>query len=403
MFQFTTATKKISAMKARLRAVPGGTSASKTVSILIWLINLAQSDKTPTVTSVVAESVPHLKRGALRDFRNIMESHGYWRDDRWNATDFIYRFETNSIIEFFSTDNGDKLRGARRDRLMINEANFIPQEAFTQLEIRTKDFIYFDWNPSNEWHYYTDIKGKREDVEEVTLTFLDNEALDPRIRAAIEARKGNASWYKVYGLGQLGEVEGRVYKDWKIIDEIPHEARLVRRGLDFGYTNDPTAIIDLYRYDGGYIADEVLYQKGMSNRQIADVLNAQEDRTVLTVADSAEPKSIDEIKSFGVNIIGSQKGPGSVLHGIQKVRDQRMSMTKRSVNIIREYRNFLFITDKNGRLTSEPDHAFSHSMDAVRYALETLTDAPLEAVQVPPSNLTAYKYGANRRMPHPLS
>lgn len=363
-------------MQKKIRAVPGGTSASKTISILLWLIHLAQSDKSRTLTSVVAESIPHLKRGAIRDFKNIMQEHNYWKHDLWNATDSIYTFETGSQLEFFSVDQPDKLRGARRDRLFINEANNVPLDAFDQLEVRTKEFVYLDWNPSNEFWYYTDIKPNRTDWEEVTLTYKDNEALSPEIVASIEQRKNRAGWWKVYGLGQLGEVEGKIYKDWQIIDEIPHEARLERFGLDFGYSNDPSSIVAVYYYNGGYILDEILYAKGMSNKQLADTILAQEKK-VLTVADSAEPKSIDEIRLHGVTITGADKstsreGMNSVNYGIQLVQAQRISVTKRSANIIREYRNYLWDTDRQGKILNVPEHTFSHSMDAIRYAMQTL-------------------------------
>jgi phage terminase large subunit len=173
----------------------------------------------------------------------------------------------------------------------------------------------------------------------------------------------------VYGLGQLGEVEGKIYKDWNIIDEIPHEARLERRGLDFGYSNDPTAIVDIYKYNDGFIVDEIAYQKGLSNKQIADILVNLSP--ALTVADSAEPKSIDELKGYGINVIGVMKGKDSVRQGIQYVQDQRMSITKRSVNVIREYRNFLWKTDKDGKILNEPEHQFKHSMDAISYAFDS--------------------------------
>ncbi len=357
-------------MKARIRAIPGGTSASKTISILLWLTNLAQCDKAPTLTSVVSESIPHLKRGAMRDFKNIMKEHKYWRDANWNATDSIYTFETGSQIEFFSTDNGDKLRGARRDRLFMNEANNCTFDAFEQLEVRTKDFIYLDWNPSNEFWYYTDVKLQRTDVEECTLTYKDNEALPLAIVQAIEQRMSRKGWWQVYGLGQLGEVEGKIYKNWQIIDEIPKEAKFVRRGLDFGYTNDPSSLVDVHYYNGAYILDELVYAKGLSNKQIADyALNGEQ---VLAAADSAEPKSIDELRSYGMNVIAAPKGKDSVRHGIQLVQEQVIMVTKRSVNIIREYRNYLWATDKNGRILNEPEHAYSHSMDAVRYAFVTM-------------------------------
>lgn len=367
MFQATTATKKILALSKKIRAVAGGTSASKTISILLYLIHRAQTDKTPTLTSIVSESIPHLKRGAMRDFKMIMQAHKYWKEDNWNVTDSIYTFETGSQIEFFSTDNGDKLRGARRDRCFMNEANNNTLEAFDQLEVRTKEFFFLDWNPTNEFWFYTDIQGKRDDIEFVTLTYLDNEALPIEIKESIEKRKENKRWWTVYGLGQLGDVEGKIYKDWQIIDEIPHEARLERRGMDFGYTNDPTAIVDIYKYNGGFILDEVCYQKGMSNKQIADLLMAQ-PLHVMTVADSAEPKSIDEIRLYGVSIIPAVKGKDSVRQGVQYVQDQRISVTKRSINIIKEYRNYMWRTDRDGRILNEPEGGLDHSMDALRYA-----------------------------------
>ena len=370
LYQKTTAYKRIKNLSKRIRAIPGGSSASKTVSIIMYLIALAQSDKDRTLTSICSESVPHLRRGAIRDFKNIMQTHKYWDDKLWNQTDSIYTFETGSQIEFFSTDNGDKLRGARRDRLFINEANNVTFEAFEQLEIRTNNFIFLDWNPSNEFWYYTEVKGKRDDVEEITLTYKDNEALDQQIVNSLEQRMDRKSWWQVYGLGQLGVVEGRIYKDWNIVDEIPHEARLERFGLDFGYSNDPTAIVAIYYYNGGYILDEITFQKGLSNKQIADILKNHD--TALVIADSAEPKSIDEIASYGISIAGAEKGKDSIVHGIALVQAQRISMTKRSVNIIKEYRNYLWLTDKNGKILNEPDGGFDHSMDAIRYGLVSL-------------------------------
>jgi len=368
-FAVTTAIRKVAAMNKRIRVVQGGTSASKTISILLTLIHLSQSDEEKKLTSIVSESIPHLKRGAIRDFKNIMQSHHYWKDANWNATDSTYIFETGSQIEFFSSDNGDKLRGARRDRLFINEANNVTFDAFEQLEVRTKDLIFIDYNPTNEFWAFTEVIGQRDDIELIILTYKDNEALSPEIVGSIEQRRNRKGWWTVYGEGQLGEVEGKIYKDWQIIEAIPHEARLVRRGLDFGYSNDPTAIIDIYEYNGGFILDEILYQKGMSNKQLADVVLAREDK-VLTMADSAEPKSIDEIRSYGVNIMGASKGPGSVNQGIQFVQQQRISVTARSTNVIREYRNYLWKTDKDGKILNEPEHQYSHSMDGVRYGFD---------------------------------
>lgn len=372
LYQKTTATEKIINLNKRIRIVQGGTSASKTISILLYLIARAQSDESKTLTSIVSESIPHLKRGVIRDFKNILQGHGYWKDANWNVADSTYTFETGSQIEFFSTDNGDKLRGARRDRCYINEANNNSFDAFEQLEVRTKEFVILDYNPTNEFWAITELKGKRDDVDFIILTYKDNEALDEAIVRSIEQRKGRKGWWEVYGLGLMGEVEGKIYKDWEIIDSIPHEARLERRGLDYGYTNDPAAIVDVYKYNGGYIIDEICYQKGLSNKQIADIVLNQLDPQTILVPDSAEPKSNDELISYGLTIIPANKGRDSVTYGIQIVQSQRISVTKRSINVIREYRNYLWETDKNGKILNVPEHTFSHSMDAIRYALETL-------------------------------
>jgi len=369
MYQATTATQKIAKLSKRLRCVQGGTSASKTVSIVLYLIHQAQIDEKPTLTSIVSESFPHLKRGVMRDFLMIMQEHKYFKDSRWNKTDYKYTFPNGSIIEFFSADQPDKVRGPRRDRLFINEANNIPYEAFDQLEVRTKEFIFLDWNPTYEFWYYDQVKNQRNDYEHIILTYKDNEALSKEIIDSIEQRKGKKGWWQVYGEGQLGDFEGKIYKDWVVIEEIPHEARLERYGMDFGYSNDPTALVAIYKYNDGFILDEIVYQKGLSNKQIADTILNQP--AALVIADSAEPKSIDEIRSYGVNIQPSIKGQGSVNQGISFVQDQRISMTKRSLNIIKEYRNYLWMTDKEGKVTNIPEGIWNHAMDALRYGLSS--------------------------------
>ena len=368
LYSETTATRKILSLTKRIRGVSGGTSASKTISILIWLIGYAQTYDLQLI-SVVSESFPHLKRGAMRDFLLIMESHNYFKDANWNKTDYVYTFETGSKIEFFSADQPGKVRGPRRDVLFINEANNISYETYTQLEVRTKDIIWLDWNPVNEFWWYSEVVP-HQNHDFLTLTYKDNEALDANIVAAIEVRKHNKNWWRVYGEGLLGEYEGKIFTDWATLDEVPHEARLERYGLDFGYSNDPTAIVAIYSYNGGFILDEITYQKGLSNKQIADVLMNQP--SALVVADSAEPKSIDELTSYGVNILPANKGQGSVLQGIQYVQDQKISMTKRSINLIKEYRNYLWEKDKDGKIINEPSPIFNHLLDATRYAFESL-------------------------------
>src|SRR3990167_1131590 len=344
-YQITTATRKIAELKKKIRAVQGGTGASKTISILIGLNEYAQKDKTPTITSIVSESMPHLKKGCIRDFQKILKNHNVWKEANWKETDKIYTYENGSQIEFFGADQSDKLRGGRRERLFINECNNVSFNAFEELEVRTEQFVYLDWNPVSEFWFETELKGKRDDVEHIILNYKDNESLSEKIVKSIEQRKNRPGWWRVYGEGQLGEVEGRIFTNWQIIDVIPHEARLERYGLDFGYTNDPSCIISLFHFNSGYILDEIIFTKGLSNKQIADII-ANQPRA-LVIADSAEPKSIDEIKSFGINILPAQKGKDSVRQGIQVVQDQQISITKRSVNIIKEYRNYLWMTDKN--------------------------------------------------------
>jgi phage terminase large subunit len=350
--------------------VAGGTSAGKTISILQILIDYAQSTEGELV-SVVSESFPHLRRGSMRDFLNIMQAQGYFKDELWSKTDFTYTFETGSKIEFFSADQPGKVRGPRRDVLFVNEANNIPYEAFDQLRIRTRKTIWLDYNPTSEYWYYTEI-APNYDHDFITLTYLDNEALDPSIVQDIESHQHNKNWWTVYGLGQLGEVEGRIYIDWNIIDEIPHEARLERRGMDFGYSADPAAIVDIYYYNGGYILDEQLYRKGMQNKPLADFLNNLEWPNTIVIADSAEPKSIDELRLYGVNVLPAQKGQGSVSQGIQYVQAQRISVTKRSLNLIKEYRSYMWMFDKDGKQLDKPEPGNDHALDAVRYGLENL-------------------------------
>ncbi len=323
----------------------------------------------------------------MRDFLSIMQQHQYFKDENWNRSDFIYTFETGSKIEFFSADQPSKTRGPRRDRLFLNECNNITFEAFDQLEVRTKDYVYLDWNPTTEFWFYTEVL-KRDDVEHLIITYLDNEALDPAIVRSIEQRKTNKAWWQVYGLGQLGEIETRIYTGWQIIDSIPHEARLERYGLDFGYTNDPTAIVAIHYYNGGYILDEIAYQKGLSNKMISDILLNQPK--ALTVADSAEPKSIAEIKVYGLSVIPADKGPGSVLQGIQYVQQQQISVTKQSINLIKEYRNYVWITDRDGKILNTPLDLYNHTMDAGRYALQSLKPKKKFTTSVPIGGVPNY-------------
>jgi phage terminase large subunit len=376
IFKDTTATQKVFHMKGRIRAVAGGTSASKTISILIWCIRYAQQDNhRGELISVVSESYPHLQHGAMLDFKAIMQGHGYWSDEQWHDTRHTYTFTGTGVrIEFLAIDSYGKAHGPRRDVLFINECNNLEYGLVDQLITRTRKIVWLDWNPTTEFWFYTRMLPERSDIDFQTLTYLDNEALDPVTVAEIESHKANRNWWTVYGLGQLGAVEGRIYKDWARIDEVPHEARLIRRWLDFGYSNDPTAIGDVYAYNGGYVLDEQLYAKGKSNKSIADFLLTLPEPSTLVMADSSEPKSIDEIKSYGVSVLGAAKGPGSISKGIQFVQGQRISATNRSVNLWKEYNNYMWKTDRDGTILNIPDEGYDHHMDGLRYAFEGLSD-----------------------------
>lgn len=368
-FADTQATQKIFSLRKRIRAVCGGTSASKTISILVWLIDYAQTHRNKKL-DILSESYPHLEDGAIKDFKAIMMDRHYWKDERWNESKHFYTFETGSVLKFISVDKLGKAHGPRRDVLFINEANNIEFAIYDQLEVRTNEVVWLDWNPSTEFWYYTEIKDKV-DHDFLTLTYLDClNVLPENIVKSIESKKHRKNWWLVYGLGQLGEVEGKIYTDWQIIDSIPLEARLERRWLDFGYTNDPSAIGDVYYYNGAYVLDEQLYKTGMKNGDLADFLLNLPRPETLVIADSAEPKSIDEIKGYGVTILPAIKGQGSIKSGIDFVQSQRILVTKRSLNILKEYRNYVWKTDpKTGKKIQIPEEGFDHHMDGIRYAL----------------------------------
>jgi len=373
MFLKTTAQDKIALLKKRVRVVRGGTSASKTFSIIPFLITHALNEPKQEI-SIVAETIPHLRRGAMRDFLKIMDLVGLYRDDQFNKSSLTYTFNNGSYIEFFSADNSSKLRGARRDVLFINECNNVDWESYYQLAIRTRKFIYLDYNPVSEFWVDKEIIGDT-DSDFVILTYKDNEALDPAIVKEIEKAKEKAetstywaNWWRVYGLGQIGSLDGVIFQDWKQIDEIPKEARLLGHGIDFGYTSDPTTCISLYKYNEGYIAHEQLYMKGLTNR---DIFNHVKHLQGFFVADSAEPKSIAELQQHGLPIVGAVKGRDSIIHGIQLLQGCNLMVTSNSTNLIKELRNYVWDKDRNGNtIPNKPIDAFNHCIDALRYVSE---------------------------------
>ena len=373
-YQDTTAARKIFQLRKKIRAISGGTGASKTVSILVWLIDYAQTGK--CVIDIVSESYPHLEQGAIREFKNLMRDSDnkhepLWDDNNWNESKHIYTFETGSTIQFQSYDKMGKAHGPRRDVLFVNECNWLPWDVVDQLIVRTREVVWLDWNPVSEFWFYTELQGKRNDIDFLKLTYLDNEALSEAERKEIESRRNNLRWWRVYGEGLLGEAEGRIYTGWQMIDEIPHEARLEGYGLDFGYNPDPAAIVAVYYYNGGYILDELLYQRETDNPTLAKMFKNLPQG--LVVADSAEPKSISEISSFGVNIIGAEKGKESVRYGVKTLQSQRISVTQKSINLIKEYRNYFQSIDRKTNIPIMGQYdGECHALDAARYKLCSL-------------------------------
>ncbi len=372
-FKYTTAISRIRRMTARKKVIQGGTSAGKTLAILAVLIDIAAKNKTEI--SVVSESIPHLRRGAIKDFAKVMQWTGRWVADRWNKTLLTYNFANGSVIEFFSADSEARLRGARRQVVYINEANNIDFESYYQLAIRTSEAIYIDFNPTHEFWAHTEVLPEQ-DAELVILTYNDNEALPDTIKRDIELNRTKAetsaywaNWWKVYGLGQVGTLQGAIYEDFEVVEGIDvSRAKFVALGLDWGFSNDPTALVAIYRQGDCLLIQELLYSTGLTNQDIADKLRTLGiTRAWEIVADSAEPKSIEEIYRLGFNIKPAEKGPDSVRNGIDILKRFKLQVTKDSTNLIKELRSYTWATDKEGKNTGVPIDSFNHACDAMRY------------------------------------
>ena len=378
-FIITTALKKLLRLKKRIKVIRGGTSASKTFSILPILIDRAIKTSNLEI-SVVSESIPHLRRGALKDFLKIMMALGRYNDNQFNKSTLKYTFSNGSYIEFFSVDQPDKLRGARRNVLYVNECNNVDFDSYYQLAIRTSGEIWLDYNPSSLFWVDREIINQ-DDVDFITLTYLDNEALSETIVKEIESAKEKAktssywaNWWQVYGLGQTGSLEGVCIPDWQEI-QLPTEARLLCYGMDWGYSNDPTSLIAMYKYNDAYIFDELIYQKGLLNSDISNLLKTNGVNDIV-YADSAEPKSIAELNSYGHNVLPVSKGRDSILYGLNLINQNKVYVTSRSKNLINELRNYIWMVDKQGNKLNKPIDAYNHAIDAMRYAMTSQLENP---------------------------
>ena len=332
------------------------------------LIHIAETVEKPLTISVVSESMPHLKKGAIKDFRELMGDR--FDDDQFNKTEAQYHLG-KSVIEFFGADESAKTRGPRRNILYINEGNNVPWETARNLDVRTDTFTFVDWNPVSEFWVHEHWKNKPDSVF-IHSTYLDAKwVLSKSTVENIESyRLTDPNWRNVYGLGRPGKVEGLVYPYFEQVDALPDGGNEVY-GLDFGYSNDPSVLTRNIIKGQELYSKELFYEPGLTNDAIARRMQdlGMDKRTAEIWADSAEPKSIDEIHKYGWNIKPCPKGADSVEYGHQKLRQYKQFWTKDSLKCIKEQRNFMYIMDKDGKLTDKTNHEYSHGMDSRRYAV----------------------------------
>jgi phage terminase large subunit len=389
-YKQTTALKKIRSLKNRIKVIQGGSSAGKTISILILLID--KCIKTPGLeVSVVSESIPHLRRGCVKDFLKIMKETGRFIPSNYNKTLLRYEFTNGSYIEFFSADSEEKLRGGRRQILYINECNSIHYESYLQLAIRTSQDIYLDYNPSSKFWAHTEVIGQA-DTDFIVLNYKDNEALPIEVVAMLESNREKAktstyweNWVRVYLDGEIGQIEGTIFTDFEIIDKIPEDARLLGHGVDFGYSNDPCAVIALYKWNEDIIVDEIVYQTGLLNSELSNLLKSNEV-TGEIYCDSAEPKSIQELKRMGHNARSVEKGRDSVNYGIQILQQKHMYVTRRSRNLLDEFSKYMWKKNRDGGYEKTPIDAHNHACDALRYIAMSKLGARKENIAIPRVN-----------------
>lgn len=351
----------------------GGTRSGKTWSLLQLCYTIAELWQ-GVVISVVGETIPFLKRGAIRDFRTMMGA--VWDANNWNASDKVYTLPNSSQIEFFSADNESKVHGSARDVLFINECYFIPYEIYRQLAVRTRKRILLDYNPRSRFWVDEYLIGK-DNVALIHSTYKDNPHLTPMQVAQIESNQSDSNWWRVYGLGETGSVEGLVYTNWQISQTYPSEYKREFICIDFGFTNDPTAILRVRLSGGELWVDEVAYRTGMLNQDIVKELReAGVARGAQIVCDSAEQKSIAEINNLGgFRAVPVAKGRGSIVSGISAVQAYKLNVTQRSLGTIDELRNYSWKRDINGSYINEPIDRYNHSLDALRYGVTTFLQA----------------------------
>lgn len=350
-------------------SLQGSSRSGKTYNVVMWLC-IQCFNNAETTVSIIRAGMPSIKRTVYRDFKDVMLSLGWWNDKSMNKTEYVYTFPNGSWIEFFSTDNEQKVRGSKRKILFVNEANELSFIEWQQLQMRTTEFSILDYNPSfSEEHWINQVNEEKSTYWFIS-TYKDNPFLEQKVIDEIESLKWkNPSLWRIYGLGQRAIVEGLIFENVVVSDYIPVEAR--RRkwyGIDLGYTNDPTAIVMVCVYGNDMYIDEVCYQTKMLSNDIINACKDVRDAPEF-ICESADPRLIDEIYNAGVDIKAVQKFPGSIKAGIMKMQQYRIHITSRSTNIRKEFNNYTWRQDKEGKWLNEPIDCYNHAIDACRYVV----------------------------------
>ena len=347
----------------------GGSRSGKTYNILIWIIFgycLREKNK---VVSICRKTFTALRTSAMRDFFEILKSQELYSEQDHNKTSHEYKINSN-LVEFISLDSPQKVRGRKRDILFLNEANECTWEDWNQLVFRTVGRIILDYNPSDEFHWIYDKVKVREDADFYKTTYKNNKFLEESIVKEIERLQfTDENYWRIYGLGEVGQSKATIFQ-FREIEKIPDNAKFVSYGMDFGYTNDPTCISKIYLHDTNLYCEEVLYRTGMTNRDIHnELLSLGINRRDEIFADSAEPKTIDELYRYGWNIKPSTKGRDSINIGIDMLKRYTIHVNKKSLNAIKEFRNYKWKEDKNGNILNQPEDKFNHFIDSLRYGI----------------------------------
>ena len=347
----------------------GGTSSGKTYSILQTLFCKAISEPNIIIT-VVGQDIPNLKAGALRDALTIIDESEELKSliFSYNKTDRIITFHSGSVMEFKSYLSPQSAKSGKRDYLFVNEANGISEGIYDQLALRTKKQIFIDYNPDAEFWVHESLIGNQ-NVRLIISDHRHNPFVPQAIRDKIEAlRDKDLELFKVYGRGLTGRIEGLIFRNYNIVDSIPNDSKLIAYGMDFGFTNDPTAALGVWMNGGELFVKEIIYETGLTNPKIAEKLRinnitAQEE----IIADSAEPKSIQEIYNERFNIKGALKGADSIKNSIDVLKRYVINITSDSTNLRKEIKSYKWKQDKEGKTINEPVDFNNHAIDALRY------------------------------------